>query len=160
MFVVTVFGNDEPATKAANLTPEPQLPAAQPKPKKGAIEPGAREAAGKFILTAVARKDLRASWAVTHPELKAGYTLAQWTKGDLPVVPFPVTAIEEARFRVDESYKDEVMLEVALIPKPGSEYEATVFQIGLKATGTGAKRRWLVNYWMPRWGPRVPTDMQ
>jgi hypothetical protein len=32
------------------------------------------------------------------------------------------------------------------------------FQLGLVARGKGAGRHWLVNYWMPRWTPPIPTD--
>lgn len=153
-FMVAVFGGSDEKTP---LPPAPTQAAPQAAPADK-VERAARVAAGKFILTAVARKNLAESWAVTHPELKRGYTLAEWKRGDIPVIPFPVGAIDEARFKVDQVQKNEVLLQVALIPKPGAEEQATVFFIGLKAAGTGPERRWLVNYWMPNFNVPVPDD--
>jgi len=153
-FMVAVFGG---SGEKAPLPPA-STQAKPPPPPVAKVEKGARVAAGKFILTAVARKNLAESWAVTHPELKRGYTLAEWKKGDIPVIPFPVDAIDEARFKVDEVHKNMVVLEVALIPRPGAEQDATVFFIGLKALGTGSERRWLVDYWAPNANVPVPDD--
>jgi len=158
IFVITVFG-DSGEKSAAPRQPAAAVPqaSATQAPKTGPLENGARMAAGKFILTAVARKNLGESWKVTHPELRAGYTLGQWKRGDIPVVPFPVDDTEQTRFTVEELYKNEVLVTVALIPRAGADQPATVFWMGLKATGAGAKRTWRVNYWMPRWNARVPN---
>ena len=34
----------------------------------------------------------------------------------------------------------------------------TTFQIGLVPIGAGAKKHWLVDYWMPRWTPPLPEN--
>jgi hypothetical protein len=144
--------SDEP------LPPAPTTKAATKPAPITSIDPAARRVAGEFLLSAVARKDLAASWALVHPDMKQGYTLASWKRGDIPIVPFPVSNIDEARFKVSEKYPNEILLEVALIPKPGAGVDATVFHLGLRALGTGAKRHWVVNYWMPRWTPGVPSN--
>ena len=159
-FVVAMFGRGDDAAPAQNVAAPPAQIVKPPPANAGKrpLEQGVREAAGKFILTAVARRNLAEAWTVTHPELRGGLTLAQWKTGNIPVPPFPVATVDEARFKVDESYKNEVLLQVALIPKPGADQPATVFWLGLKAQGKGTNRRWLVNYFMPRWAPRVPSD--
>ena len=146
----------QPAANVRNATPPANNTKAGPKTAK--VDPAARRVAGKFILTAVARKNLAASWPIIHPDLKRGYTLAEWKKGEIPIVPYPLEGLEQARFTVDESYEDQVLLQVALIPKPGVKVDAAVFFIGLKASGKGANKRWLVDYWMPRWSPPVPDN--
>jgi len=122
------------------------------------VDPAAQKAAGEFILTAVARKNVASSWSLVHPELRAGYTKAQWAKGDIPVAPYPIGKIEEVRFRVAERYPREVVLEVALIPNPGVKMDPQTFWLGLKKTGTGDGQHWLVNYWMPAWTAKIPKN--
>ena len=77
----------------------------------------------------------------------------EWLTGNIPVVYYPAKAIETATFKVDESYPDEAILEVALLPKDSTKVKPQIFFIGLKKTGT----RWRVNYWVPRAAPAVPS---
>jgi hypothetical protein len=116
------------------------------------IDPAARRVAGEFILTAVARKNVAKSWAITHPSLRDGYTKAEWSAGDIPIIPYAVDSIDEARFSIDHLAKDLIQLDVALLPKNASQ-TAGVFTIGLVAVGTGNARRWLVDYWGPAGAP-------
>src|ERR1700754_4267609 len=44
--------------------------------------------ASKFVKTAVMRQNLAASWSVTAPTMRQGFTLKQWKTGAIPVVPF------------------------------------------------------------------------
>lgn len=137
----------------------PAAPSFERKERKVAeVDPKAREVAGRFILTAVARKRVGDSWSIVHPSFRAGFTKREWARGEIPVPPFPVSSVDEARFRVDYLSKDMVQLDVALIPKPGSRVKAEVFKIGLVAVGDGERRRWLVDYWMPVWEAARPTD--
>jgi hypothetical protein len=108
------------------------------------IDPAARRVAGEFILTAVARKNVAKSWAITHPSLRDGYTKAEWSAGNIPII--------EARFSIDHLTKDLIQLDVALLPKDANQ-TAGVFTIGLVAVGTGNARRWLVDYWGPAGAP-------
>ena len=121
------------------------------------VPPEARAAAGEFILTAVSREDLAKSWDLTHPELKQGYTKEQWVKGEIPVQYYPAGAIETATFAVDESTENRVVLQVALLPKDGSNVEGQIFFIGLQKDGTGEGAKWLVDYWAPRTIIPVPA---
>ena len=154
VFVVTIFREPMPSTPPAKWTPP------TPKPVPAKLEPAARRVAGKFILTAVARKNVAASWSLVHPTLRAGFSKREWSSGQIPVQPYPVERLDEARFHVVESFENSLLIEVALIPEKGAEKDVkpAVFRLGLRAVGTGPKRHWLVDYWMPHWTPPVPTD--
>ena len=93
------------------FTPRKQVP----------LDVEARKVAGRFILTAVARENLGESYELVHPELRQGLTKKEWLTGNIPVVYYPAKEIETATFKVDESYPDEAILEVALLPKETSE---------------------------------------
>jgi hypothetical protein len=161
VFVVKVFGGGDESTPQAVQTPVTVRPSsdeiAQPQNKlnKTGIPKAARLVAGQFILTAVARKNLGQSWQYIHPDLRAGYTLRQWKTGNIPVVPFPVDGLEQARFRIDYKQGDTIQLKVALIPKKNAGVDATIFDLGLRKVGSGENARWLVDYWMPFWVPPV-----
>ena len=124
-------------------------------PKTTAVDPEARRVAGRFILTAVARKNLAASYKLVHPDLKQGMTLAQWTKGDIPVVYYPTGNLDFASYKIDHSLADDVVLEVLLVPGKGSDQKPASFFIGLKRVG-GEKGPWKVYYWAPNFRPAVP----
>jgi len=130
------------------FTPRKQVP----------LDVEARKVAGRFILTAVARENLAESYDLVHPELRQGMTRKEWLTGNIPVVYYPAKEIEQARFKVDESYPDEVILEVALLPRDPTKVKPQVFYVGLKKAGTGTAARWQVNYWVPRAAPQIPTD--
>ncbi|MGZ8782011.1 MAG: hypothetical protein ACXWZB_00785 [Gaiellaceae bacterium] len=130
-------------TPAQVLTARKQVP----------LDKDARQVAGRFILTAVTRENLGESYDLAHPELRQGLSKREWLSGNIPVVYYPAKAIETATFKVDESYPDEAILEVALLPKASAKVEPQIFFIGLKKAG----RRWQVSYWVPRAAPAVPN---
>lgn len=81
------------------------VPAARPKPAVTAerqqpvkLDPAARQVADKFILTAVARKNLGEAYELTHPDLRQGLTKQQWLTGNIPVQYYPADA---ARWELD-----------------------------------------------------------
>jgi hypothetical protein len=150
VFMVVFLGNDQEET----VTP---IPPATPVAQGATLDQEARTVAGKFILTAVARKNLAESWKLVHPSMKQGLTLAQWKRGEIPVVPYPVGNLKEARFKVDESTPKTLLIGVVLIPKAGAKVKAQEFDLGLKKVGTGTGH-WLVDYWMPKWSPAIPAN--
>ncbi len=148
------FGN----TGQSLETPLSNEPADIYQPKKQVkVEAAARRVAGKWILTSVARKDLATGYTLTHPDLRQGLTRKQWLSGNIPVQPYPADQLDAATFKVDESYQDEIYLEVALLPKTGVKIKPQIFYIGLKRVG-GVKGPWRVNYWLPRGRPELPTS--
>jgi hypothetical protein len=140
-------GAGPPAGKAA-APPEPEQ-----EPATIRLTPAARAAAlktaGNFIKTAVLRQRVDASWRLTGPGLRAGYTRKQWRTGDIPVVPYPVRSLASARWRINHSYRDDVGLDVLLLPKRGSGQRPATFAIDLRAVGTARRKHWLVESWTP-----------
>jgi hypothetical protein len=112
-----------------------------------------------FIGTAVARQHVADSWALVAPSLRAGYTFKQWRTGDqLPVVPYPGVDTKHVQYYLDYATNKEILIEVGLAGKPGVSTRPVTFQLGLVPVGSAANKKWLVNYWMPRWTPPVPTN--
>ena len=125
------------------------------KPEKTVgIDTAAKRVAGEFIKTAVARKDLASSYDLVTPELRQGMTRKQWETGNIPVVYYPSGDLELATFKVSRSYKNEVVWEVFMVPKPGSGTDPARFYIGLKRAGE--KAPWRVYYWVPHYQAAVP----
>ena len=102
----------------------------------------------RFIISAVARHDVRRSWDVSGPDLRQGYTRKQWTAAGIPVVPYPAAnhGLGQWDF-VEYSFKNDVGLEVFLFPKPGSGYAAMTADTEVVKGHDG---KWRVNYWMPK----------
>lgn len=118
----------------------------------------ARRVAGQFILTAVGRNNLAASWPLVHPALKQGMSRKEWLTGDIPVQYYPVNTLEVAPMHIEESYERSAMLQVALLPKKGANIKPQVFFLGLKKIGNGKSARWLVDYWAPYSSPGMLDD--
>ena len=126
--------------------------------KQVPLDKEARRVAARFILTAVARENLGESYELSHPSLRQGMSKKEWLTGNIPVQPYPTAELDKATFKVDESYADEAILEVALLPKASAKIKPQIFYIGLKKVGaTGSAGRWQVYYWTPRAPPQVPN---
>ena len=124
------------------------------------VPSAAKKVAGDFIIAAAGRKDLAKAWKITDPELKAQCVCSykEWLTGDIPVQNYPLKALDVVTFAPKEITADEVYLEVVLLPKKGTSVKAQAFNIGLKASGHGSARHWLVNYWAPAGQPPVPAQ--
>jgi len=151
---IAFFGNtaakveETKSNKPAQIfTPRKQIP----------LDKEARRAAGRFLLTAVPRKNLAESYELTHPDLRQGLSKKEWLTGNIPVQYYPADNLEVATFKVDESYANEAIIEVALLPAKGEEIKPQIFFIGLKKVGTGPAAEWKVNYFAPRSPPAVPN---
>ena len=122
------------------------------------LDPAVKTLARDFILTAVARKNLRHAYTLVGPEIKQGQTLKQWMTGNIAVVPYPADAIDVAPFRIDYSYPREALIEVMLLPKAKAKIRATDFYLGVKKVGKGSNAHWVVTSWVPHVSPMVPSD--
>jgi hypothetical protein len=118
-------------------------------PLKARDQGDALAVAGRFLETAVARRDLDQSWELASPALKTGMSRKDWRTGNIPVIPYPV---DSAKWKRDYSYTNRIGLQVAVFPKPGAKVKPVVFDMDLVARGTGAKRHWLVEAWVPAGG--------
>ena len=77
--------------------------------------------------------------------------------GNIPVVPYPVALLKFAPFKLDYSYRNEALIEVAMLPKAGAKIKAQLFFLKLKRiVGPGGTRHWVVDNWVPRSSALVP----
>jgi hypothetical protein len=121
-------------------------------PNTTKLNPQAKRVAQEFILTAVARKNLRRAWDLAGPQIKQGQSLKQWLTGDIAVVPYPIDELKIAPMKIDYSYANEAAVEIALVPKDGAKVKPLIFYMDLvKQHG-----KWVVNSWVPRSAPEVP----
>jgi hypothetical protein len=167
LLIKLVPGNDKTRT-GADKGFVPQLPAkslpltnakGQQIKKYEELDPAVRTTIRTFLATAVARKHLDQSWEVIAPSMKQGYTLKSWSHAKaLPVVPYPIADVDSTQYFLDYASTREILLEVGVSAPRSAKMRPVAFQLGLVPRGQGADRRWLVNYWMPRWTPPIPSD--
>jgi hypothetical protein len=103
----------------------------------------------RFVRTAVIRRNLDAGWKLASPVMREGVSRRDWTRGNLPVVPYPAKALKRSFWTL--SYVDgrTLALDVTMVPKPGSGAPMLVYSAGLTAPGRDKPERWLVDYWYP-----------
>lgn len=98
-----------------------------------------------FIKTSVRRDHPERSWQLVDESLRQGLTRAQWTTGNIPVVPFPAVAV--SYWKIDAANVRHVLLEVLLVPKPHSGLVNKTFLMDLHHSN--GPRHWLVASWTP-----------
>jgi hypothetical protein len=125
-------------------------------PKKVPLEAAARLVAGRFILTAVQRKNLAEAWKLVGPGIRQNLTYKEWLTGSIPVIPF-LHPIKLAPIKVDLSTKNYGLLEVILLPKD-AKVRPEIFTIEVIKVGKGPKAHWVVNSWAPRERPTIPNN--
>ena len=154
--------DSSPATNTQTYGRDYELPEETQAFKASDLPQGVRKTAGEFILAAAGREDLAKAWKLTHPELRAqcGCTYKQWLTGDIPVSYYPSKDISTASFEVEEITPQEIFLRVLLLPKDTAGVKPQVFDIGLKVSGAGKNKAWLVNYWNAKVGIQVPATPQ
>jgi hypothetical protein len=108
-----------------------------------------------FLVTGVARRDQHRAWNVVAPSVRQGYTHRSWTRANaLPIIFYPVANIRQVQYYLDYASDQEILLEVGLFAPKRYQMRATTFQLGLVPVG----RKWLVDYFMPRWTPELPNQ--
>ena len=121
------------------------------------LDPQAREVARRFILTAVARKNLREAYTLVGPQIRQGQTLKEWMTGNIAVIPYDVDSIDYAPMKIDFSYPREVQLEIALLPTDKAAKQGVKSQLFILDLIKDKRGKWLVNAWVPRSSPPVPN---
>ncbi len=142
-----------------NATPEvfSKIPVEIPKtPVKAPLSDEAKHVAIRFVQTAVARKNLDEAWTLSGPNLRGGLTRAEFLTGNNPVVPYPIDELDVAPYKIDYSYVDQALIEVALLPRKGAHIRGQVFYLRLEKVGKGPSAHWVVNNWVPRASAVVP----
>jgi hypothetical protein len=125
-------------------------------PKNQKLDPDARTVAKRFILTAVARKNLREAYSLVGPGIKQGDSLKTWMSGNIAVVPYPVQDLDFAPMKIVYSYKNEAMLQIALLPTNKAQKQGVkgqLFDLDLKRI----KGKWVVDQWSPHSSVPVPS---
>ena len=154
----TAAAPDFSATLPVNNEP---LKAADGKAIKtfGQLSPEVHSTIRTFLATAVARENLGRSWNVVAPSMKRGYTFNQWKNAKaLPVIPYPIADLDKVNYALKYAYETEILVDLGVFAKPEADLRPARFRIGLIPVGDGAKKRWVVDYWMPLWSPLVPKD--
>jgi hypothetical protein len=153
--LVTRFGN---TAKTENATPTGRtIPAVKPQ-KNIPFPKAAWQVTREFLFTTLPRKNLAESYAITHPDLRGGFTLRQWKTGTLPVTYFPTTKIYKFNWKnTNYAHPRDAQINVILIPTKASGMRAMYAQVGLTKIGRGAGAHWTVSYFGPLNGPPVPT---
>jgi hypothetical protein len=118
-----------------------QEPPAAFAPQRGQVIDVAR----RFVMTAVARKHVEDSWELVCPGMKQGFTKESWSKGNIPVVPFPVFT---GKWRVSYSLASEIDVQVALFARPKEHLRPVVFDLTVQPCA-GHGKRWLVSSFIP-----------
>jgi hypothetical protein len=153
--VIAVVGIKYANTGHSTATPLSNKPAVDVSkvPPTVRLPPGATRVARRFIETAVARKNLPEAYSLVTSEIRQGQSLKSWNTGNIAVVPYPVVDVKYAPMKIDFSYPNEAMIEVALLPTTGSKVHGQLFIMDLvKRDG-----QWLVNSWTPRASAPVPN---
>ncbi|MGZ4319511.1 MAG: hypothetical protein ACXVRD_09335 [Gaiellaceae bacterium] len=123
------------------------------------LDPQVRSNIRTFLATVVPRRNVGRSWSVIAPSVKAGYTYKKWTHANaLPVNYYPVDNVDRVNYYLDEATSQEILVEVGLSAPAKYGMRPTTFQLGLVPVDKGAKAKWLVNYFMPRWTPPIPVN--
>jgi hypothetical protein len=148
-FAVVHFGNTAGAkeTFGSKDAVRPQVV------KRIPLEQAARKTAGKFILTAVARKHLDQAWKLATQNLRAGLSFRQWMTGDIQVPALGVPIDKAAITKIIYSHAKDAELNIVLLPKPNKQRVGeTLVVMDLKKVGA----HWLVDYCEVHAGIPVP----
>ena len=114
-----------------------------------------RVVAGKFILTAVQRKNLGQAWTLVGPGIRQGLTYKEWLTGNIPVVPF-LKPIKLAPMKVDLS--SEELRAARGVPRAEVKGEGRDLRHRADQGRQGDKAHWVVNSWVPRAHPTIPNN--
>jgi hypothetical protein len=155
-FLIVFFGNTADSSETATPA-QPGKPQIVKKEKQVPVPRAARVVAGKFILTAVQRKNLDQAWKISGPQIRQGLTHKQWMTGNIPVVPW-LGQIGVTPISVDYSFPKEVALTIVIAPKKGTAGRPDTFKMVLDKIGNGPDARWLVQEWVPYEPPPIPAN--
>jgi hypothetical protein len=150
--IFALFPNTAPTFNSPSSGKAERLPVEKPPPPTVPLSRAAAAAslqtAADFVKTAVLRQNVDASWRLTTSNLREGLPRSEWRKGDIPVVQFPASALREVTWRVGHSYRNDLELEVLLLPKSGRAGQGLgpiTYVLDLKAVGGQRRKHWLVD---------------
>jgi len=103
-----------------------------------------------FVDHAVARRDPEVAYDLVTPTIRGASTRADWARGDVPVYPYPAARQKVQIAWLWASYRNDVDFDVVLLPRKRALIGPMAVGVEMKATGTGASRRWRVDSFTPR----------
>jgi len=138
-------------------------PDVQTTKKWSQLDAQARAAVHTFIFDGAGEQNLARAWNVAAPAIRQGFTFNQWVHGSaLPFQVFPeLNRKVPASYTLTQWAPRDFLAEVGLGSTHKTGRVSYTFQIGGHKYGTGAKARWLINYWMALYTPPVhanPSD--
>jgi hypothetical protein len=123
------------------------------------LDPEVRTTIRTFLTAGVARQNQGRAWSVVAPSVRKGYTYKKWRSANaLPVIFYPVGNIHQVQYYLDYASDQEILIEVGLFAPKRYEMRPTTFQLGLVPVGKQGHKKWLVDYFMPRWTPPLPQN--
>ena len=127
------------------------LAAATPAAAKDRVSPADRAAINAtldaFVNHAVKRRDVGKSFDVVTSTLRGGMTRAQWSRGSIPVYPYPAAGRQFHEWTVQYRTKDEVAVELILSPNARNKKKLGQFLFHVYLQPRDG--RWLVDSFMP-----------
>ncbi|MDQ2981084.1 MAG: hypothetical protein M3R26_02000 [Actinomycetota bacterium] len=126
--------------------------------KQVPLQQAARETAGRFILTAVARENLDEAWNLATPYARGGLTYKEWLTGEIPVVPMGVPIDKAVITKIIYSHAKSAEINIVIAPKTPNKFgvKDQLYVMDLKKVGEGDSARWLVDYCQPQASAGIP----
>lgn len=96
---------------------------------------------------AVKRLDAGAAFDVITPAMRGGMTRRQWSRGSIPVYPYPAAGQHFHQWTIQYRTRDELAIELMLSPRSSSKGKLgqILFHVYLQPAGG----RWLIDSFMP-----------
>jgi hypothetical protein len=123
-------------------------PPSTPLPRRDLI--AAQRIVSAFVVNAVLREHVERSYDLAAPSVRGGLTRKEWRTGEIPVPPFPPSAVAAAKSKLVYSHPNVARYEVLLYTKPTAQLLPLLYSIEVTRAGRGG--RWLVDYAMPLGG--------
>ena len=95
----------------------------------------------RFVPSAVERHDPAASWRLTTPAMRAGTTFREWSRGDMPVYPYPARGTQFHGYLIDYVLPGDVVFELYMTARAGTHANPISFSIEVKKI----RGQWLVD---------------
>ena len=124
-------------------------PVAEPIAMTPAVRREVRRTVNEFVSAAVLRKGVDHAWRMSTPTLRGAVTRREWSRGELPIQPYPWGSIRAVDLRFLYSDSRSVAVDVMLLPEEKSN-PILVFTADLTPVGKAERQRWLVDYWAPQ----------
>jgi hypothetical protein len=98
-----------------------------------------------FVPAAIGRRDSLRAWPLATKAMRLGSDKGEWSRGFLPVTPFPVIGTSFHDWTVDRATRDRADIVLLVHLKKGSPLSAVSFNIAMHEV----RGRWLVDSAVP-----------